>query len=469
MTLKLFRRHEKECLHSYLKEDKIFEWDSPKSTGRAQCNCLIAVDGRVGTEYLRNKTTGCRDWIAARKVVDAWINAGNAHAAYVVDLEYKLVTIEDAIATFLMVQKNKENSDERLSQYTQLFTLRLLPFAKSRNIEHIQEMDNSKIWAEFRNSWINLNPLQNRKPAPGEVVIQKPMGKRTASRFIGDLRSFLRFCELNEWLSANYATRDYGMVTSKIKDPKEPFSDQDVWFVYSASGQVTDGKGGKNQRTGTQNGFEAYVFALVLRYTGLRIGDVCALEGAQLVPFRFGIWEYAISCNPIKTTNTKENNHVLIPIPNGNLPGHPNVVAALRCMPLKHDRFFFLGGGPVPEKGTDEWKKRLQHATNGWRERINRLFVIAARMMKAEGKSFSVHPHPHRFRHTFAAWMLQMGMSTRIVAEYLCDTEETVRSHYGKFCVAEQEASARAFGEKVMNMPIKIDVNSASPWRRLLG
>ncbi len=426
------------------------------------------MDGKLGNEYLRNKTTGCRDWIAARKVVDAWEIAGNADAILQVDPDYKLVTIEDAVATFLMVQKNKDISDERLSQYKQLLEIRLLPFTKSRMIEHIQEMDNSRVWAEFRNSWVNLNPLRNRKPTPGEVVVQKSMGKRTASRFIGDLRGFLRYCVLNELLSANYATRDYGMVTSKVKDPKEPFSDQDLWFVYSASGEVTDGKGGKNLRTGTQNGYEAYVFALVMRYTGLRISDVCALEGLQLVPFRFGIWEYAISCNPIKTANTKQNNHVLIPIPSGNLPGHPNVVAALQRLPLKHGRFFFLGGGPVPEKGTAEWKKRLQHATNGWRERITRLFAIAERMMKAEGKSFSVHPHPHRFRHTFCAWMLQMGMSTRAVAEYIGDTEETLRSHYGKFCVAEQEAAARAFGERVVNMPVTVDVNSASPWKRLL-
>jgi hypothetical protein len=263
------------------------------------------------------------------------------------------VTVGEAVETFLMVQRNKYNSAERMRQYGQLLTNRLIPFTTSRKIEHLQEMDNMKVWGEFRNSWINLNPLRNRKPAPGEIAIQKPMGKQTASRLIGDLRVFLRHCVLNEWLSANYASREYGMVTSKIKDPKEPFCDQDVWFVYSASGEVTDGRGGKKQRKGTQNGYEDYVFTLVLRYTGLRISDVCALEGIQLVPFRFGIWEYAISCNPIKTATTRAKNHVLIPIPSGNLSGHPNVVAALQSLPLKHGRFFFLGGGPVTEKGKD--------------------------------------------------------------------------------------------------------------------
>ena len=47
-----------------------------------------------------------------------------------------------------------------MSQYKQLLEIRLLPFTNSRMIEHIQEMDNSKVWAEFRNSWVNLNPFE---------------------------------------------------------------------------------------------------------------------------------------------------------------------------------------------------------------------------------------------------------------------------------------------------------------------
>src|ERR1017187_5030375 len=55
---------------------------------------------------------------------------------------------------------------------------------------------------------------------------------------------------------------------------------------------------------------------------------------------------------------------------------------------------------------------------------------------------FAEHPTPHKFRHTFAATLLQGGAPIRLVAQYLGDTEETVRKHYSKFCREEQEQAA---------------------------
>jgi integrase len=66
--------------------------------------------------------------------------------------------------------------------------------------------------------------------------------------------------------------------------------------------------------------------------------------------------------------------------------------------------------------------------------------------MREDGKTFSVHPHPHRFRHTFCARLLQAGVSLRTVASYLGDTEEVVRKHYAKFCIAEQVEAAKSLG-----------------------
>jgi integrase len=57
------------------------------------------------------------------------------------------------------------------------------------------------------------------------------------------------------------------------------------------------------------------------------------------------------------------------------------------------------------------------------------------------------HPTPHKFRHTFAATLLQGGAPLRLVAQYLGDTEKTVREHYSKFCVVEQEQAAERLSE----------------------
>jgi len=479
MQLKLFRRHGK-CSMGYAREDRIHEFDSKKRTGRAQCDCLISAEGKLRTMYLQAKSTGCRDWESARKIASQWEQAGTAEmtAAEIKKTQasadsgsgtqgYALITVPQAVDDFYMVQRNKGISDERIAQYRQLLTRRLLPYVKAGRIEYIQQMDKSRHWSLFRDSWRNLNPEHNKKsdqPLPDLKV-----GLRTASRMVSDLRIFINHCVSNEWLSDNWAHRKHGMVTTKFKDPKEPFSDEDVQYVYRAAEHVTDGRGFKSKRTGTMNGFEDLVFTFILRYTGLRISDVCMLNVSQLVTFEQFPWTHAISCFPMKTSTTRDKgNHVLIPIPSGNLQDHPNVVAALQALPLKHGEYFFLGGGPVPEPGTEQWKNRVRHATNGWRERINRLFLIAERLMKEEGKHLSVHPHPHRFRHTFCAWLLQKGLSLRTVAAYIGDTEDTVRAHYGKFCHAEQLEAARAFGEAVSRPNSAPTISFAtSPWPQL--
>lgn len=172
-----------------------------------------------------------------------------------------------------------------------------------------------------------------------------------------------------------------------------------------------------------------------------------ALDVTQLVPFEHGGFTHAIWCHPSKTRG-KEANFVSIPIPGRNQKqqGHPNLVEALQALPLKHGKYFFLGGGPLPTRGTEEWDKRIRKSTTNWRERINRLFKIAARLMHEKEIAFSVHPHPHRFRHTFCARLLQAGVSLRTVASYIGDTEEVVRKHCAKFCVAEQVEAAKALG-----------------------
>src|ERR1035438_326453 len=285
MALKLFRRHGKDCSKKYSKEDRVHEFDSLKTTGKVQCNCPISVDGKLADSYLKAKATGCRDWESARRVVVTWERAGEPSSALLPrDASYELITVERTVESFYMVQRNKDICGARLKQYEQLLTLRLIPFAQSRNLQYIQEMDKALVWAEFRNSWENQNPLRNKKPVEGKPIPRVSVGKRTASRMIGDLRIFLNHCISNEWLSENWAHKQHGMVTSKVKDPKDPFSDVDILYIYRAAEHVTDGR----RHTGTQNGFEDLVFAFVLRYTGLRISDVCMMKVSQLVPFRHG-------------------------------------------------------------------------------------------------------------------------------------------------------------------------------------
>ncbi len=427
----------------------MYEHDSPKTTHKAQCNCPIYAEGKLenGT-YVRPKGTGQRSWDLARNETAKWETADRPPApAPPQEAEYNLVPVSDAVTAFYANIRENGASKERMVSLEHLFTLRLVPFSKEHGIQYVQEMDNAQIWKTFRQSWRNLNPHKNRRPAPGQENLDKPLSDSTRSRFTSDLRSFLSYCESCEWLSDNWASKKHKIIAYTRVEPKEPFSEQDLFYSYKAWECVTNGKGYSSKRVGTPNGFEALVFAWTLRYTGLRISDVTALDVSQLVPFQHASFSHAIWCHPSKTRG-KEANFVNIPIPGKDQmgPGHPNLVAALQSLPLKHGRYFFLGGGPLPTRGTEAWRNRIKKSSTNWRERINRLFQIAERLMREDGKSFSVHPHPHRFRHTFCASLLQAGVSLRTVASYIGDTEEVVRKHYAKFCIAEQVEAAKSLG-----------------------
>jgi integrase len=441
-SLSLFRRHATTCTgggtRQYPKEFRVYEEDTIKRKGRSavvDCSCTIYAEGtvytRTGTKvYIPPKSTGTQTWEEARAVRDRWIAWGGmeppVEVAASTDPGDELVTVPNAVKAYLAVKANQGDvGEERLTDIRSLVQLRLVPFATSKRITYIQQMDKPQVWADFRDSWRNLNPLRNRKLMPGEPMPDLPLGRNTASKHVGTLREFLRFCVSREWLSDNWASKEHGMRASKFIVPKEPFSDLELEYIYRATSLKSDGHGFKVKRVGQQNAWEGLVFIWVLRYTGLRISNV-QLERSQLVPFDAYGYTRAIWCHPMKTREKRAVNFVHIPIQSDNLIGHPNVVKALEELPLKGGRYFFLGGG------------KLRTNINSWRSRINDIFKLAEELMEQDGlpmrngTHFAEHPHPHKFRHTFAATLLRTGVSSRVVANYLGDTEETVRKHYAK-------------------------------------
>lgn len=470
--LKLFRRHESSCSGDgktidpvngrskpYEKEFRIYEEDTIKRKRRpvvADCSCTIYAEGTLQKKgvkmYLRPKSTGSRTWENAKKVREKWIEWGGTEPPVEqVNPADELVTIPNAVGRFLTTKKNQPGvGEERLADVRHLVELRLIPFAESKRITFIQEMDNADIWANFRDSWKNLNPLHNRKPRPGQAAPDKALAKNTASKHVGNLREFIRFCVSREWLSDNWASAEHGMKASKVIEPKEPFSDLELEYIYKATELKTDGHGFKVKRTGQQNAWEILVFMWTLRYTGLRISDVVQLEIKQLVPFNAFGYTHALWCHPMKTKDRREVNFVHIPIQANNLSGHPNLVQALQNLPVKQGQYFFWGG-----------EGNLRTNISSWRSRVNDIFKLAEDLMKRDGLAmkngthFAERPHPHKFRHTFAATLLQNGMPLRIVAQYLGDTEQTVRKHYAKFCSTEQMEAAAVLAETMKKMTQK--------------
>jgi integrase len=467
----LFRRHDRACTEGYRKDARVFESDSLAATKKPQCKCPIYAEGTLrrdgNKKYIKQKNTGKNAWNEARRAIDNWIEwfgteppRGRPADSKPV---YALVTVDQAIESFYMHCRGRadECSTARIDQYEQLLTLRFKPFAESKKIEFIQEMDNAKIWAEFRASWKNENPNRNRKTGPcsrkrsgGWTAAKQqdqPITHNYRARMTADLRAVLKFWNSREWLSDNWASKEHGMTTTPIIEQKDPFREIEEAYIYQAADLVPDGKGFRNRRTGQRNAIEDRIFAWTLRHTGLRVCDVTQLDVSQLVEFKNGRFTHAIYCNPQKTKK-KNSNFVHIPIPNAHFAdlGFPDLVSALISLPLKHGKYFFLGGGPLPARGTEEWKKRVKQAASRWEGRMNRLFRIARQLMGEDGLDFENPPHAHRFRHTFASRLLRKGATTRAVAKFLGDAEQTITNHYSKFCLTAQNEAAQELSRALL-------------------
>lgn len=185
---------------------------------------------------------------------------------------------------------------------------------------------------------------------------------------------------------------------------KEPFSDEDVEAIFNATQFVTD-----RGKIGQQNARELLVFCYVLRYSGLRKSDAVGLETSSLVRRPGDRDNFSLHVYMRKTKKW-----VFVPIPSGDILGKPDVAAALHSLPLKQGRYFFGGGKSTLRCNIATWDARLSH-----------LFAL----VEKHGVKLSVHPHAHRFRHTFAARLLEKGMDVRDVAEFLGDTVAVVLKH----------------------------------------
>ena len=216
-----------------------------------------------------------------------------------------------------------------------------------------------------------------------------------------------------------------------------------------------------------------------MRYTGLRIGDVVVVSTSEIVEFNaVDPYTHALRCCPGKTARSTGAT-VNIPLPNGKLPGDPDLTSALGAVRLKHGKHFFFNPKTLPtfcgclKRGCSLCKARakaVRYATNNWRATITRVFELAAELMAKDGIAFSVHPHPHRFRHTFACRWLEEGYSLRWVAEMLGDTEETVRKHYGGFYDVENVNAARMMATLARNRQITETSTQLllPPWKPVL-
>ena len=280
--------------------------------------------------------------------------------------------MKEACEDFIADAEARKLSESTIYKYSLLFR-QLQDFGDDRGIRHLDEFD-IRLTRKFRATWKD--------------------SAISALKKLERLRAFFRFAHEAGCISENPALR----LTKPEWSPRPtmPFEREEMIQILRGCDQYTDGYG----RTGQANARRLRALVLLLRYSGLRIGDGVTLPKDRLRSGKIFLY------------TQKTGVPVYLPLPRF-------VLEALDTCPGTSADYFFWTG---------ESKKKS--AVGDWQRALRKLFKLAG-----------VHGgHPHRFRDTFAVELLLKGVPMERVSILLGHSSVKVtEKHYSPWVRARQE------------------------------
>jgi integrase len=354
--LTIYRRHLKKCDH--------------RTEGRKyrRCRCPIWVDGFLGPEEIR-KTLNTRDWEKAQAIIREWEAEGSQAP------EPEAVTIAHAWEEFLADARARNLREPTIYKYD-LLSRQMVRFADNQGLRFLRELDLPML-RKFRTSWPNQN-----------------LG---ALKKLEYLRAFFRFAHESKWIDDNPARK---LENPKVQQqPTMPFTAEQMADILRACGDYgRKCRGGKYQ--GGENARRIRAFVLLLRHSGLRIGDAVTLERRR------------ITDNKLFLYTAKTGTPVYVPLSDF-------VLTALEAVPKISERYYFWSG-----------ESKVDSATGDWQRTLKGVFEQAG----------ITDGHAHRFRDTFAVGLLQAGIPMERVSMLLGHSSiKVTEKHYSPWVRARQE------------------------------
>jgi integrase len=338
--LTAYRRHLKSCPHTAM--------------GQRKCKCPIWANGRVRGTLIR-KSLKTRNWEAAGKIIREWECSGLESV--------EGVSVENACERFWSDCVARKLSYSSLRKYA-LLTKELKGVYKgslcSVSLEDLRG---------YRESW-KLAPITSRKK-------------------LERLRTFFRFCQESGWIQSNPA-RLLKAPVGQAK-PVVPFSPEEMEKIMWATELYPDTPRGRQ--------LQMQAFVMLLRYSGLRIGDAVSLKR-----------EYISEEGKLFLRTAKTGTSVWLPLPS-------KVCALLQKVKGPSPDYYFWSG------------VNLKSAVRNWQRSMQTLFDLAG-----------VGGHAHQFRHTFSVDLLSHGVPIEDVAVLLGHSSSVITArHYNAFVQSRQE------------------------------
>jgi integrase len=347
--LTIYRRHVKTCKH--------------KADGRKyrRCRCPIWVDGFLNGDEVR-ESLDLHDWEKAQERIRDWEAEGGRVPA---EPEQQAISLENACAAFISDAKSRELQESTLRKYRQL-TKQMQAFSAAEGLRYLKEWEDLELVRRFRQTW------QDK----GNTVVKK----------MERLRAFFRFAVDSEWIVKNPAAK---MKSPYVKPtPTLPFTQEEMVSILAAC----------DRHQGNKKRIRALV--LLLRYSGLRIGDAVRLARDRIVDGRLFLY------------TQKTGVPVLCPLPDF-------VSTALDSFTPMNNTYYFWSG----ESSRDG-------VARTYMGRLAKIFKLA----DVKGG------HAHRFRDTFATELLLAGVPLERVSVLLGHSSVKVtEKHYSPWVRARQE------------------------------
>jgi integrase/recombinase XerD len=342
--LTIYRRHSPTCPH--------------KSRDNNRCRCRIWYDWSLDGHRII-KPIGTRDWQRAQQLAREMEATGQS-------LGKKVLMVETACDNFLEDAKARGLRESSLYKYRLLFK-RLKEFCKSNGIVFLNSLDVDKV-AKFRETWTNKGTAARKK--------------------LEALRTFFTFCHDRGWITTNPAKK-LGMPKNE-EPPVEPFTRDEMDRILAAVDKYPD----------KANAVRLKGLVLLLRYSGLRLGDAVTLDRSRID---------ADGRLFLRTAKTKTK--VFVPLPSV-------VIEALDACPDKRHPFW-------------SGESKIKSVTGNWQRALQRLFELAK----------VPTGHAHRFRHTFATELLTSGATIANVAQLLGHSSSKITErHYNAWVKGRQDA-----------------------------